>query len=177
MMDVLEKFRNNKQFVCVHADIENLNKFIYGKICWVDEEFFVVSMVSPDGEYDGFLIKKINDIIFIEHSLKYDNKMSILLRDKEYKERNLQIVTNNILEWGLLFAKKNNFIVSVEFDHSGVNNVVGFVDSIKANICTMKQVDEYGIEDGESYFALSDISQICIDSSDEKRLATLFKGY
>ena len=64
---------------------------------------------------------------------------TVHLNDTGYQERPLTIDTDNILKWGLLYAKDNDNIVSVELDHSSIYDVAGFVDSIDENrvvVCT-----------------------------------------
>lgn len=176
MFSILKRLLNEKKYVCIHADETSPNKFVFGKIIGVDTNNVAISMVSPDGEYDGVLLKQIDDIIRVEQSVSYENKMRKLMRMKEYDEKEFAIPNENILRGILDFAKETGVIISVELDHSGIDDVAGFVESVNDKTCELIQVNEYGEEDGESFITLSDISQICLDSSDEKRLLALFQA-
>ena len=177
MNTILTKLKSEKKYVCIHTDEANPSKFIFGKIIGFDTKSFAVSMVSPDGEYDGVLVKQIDDILYINQSLSYEEKMKKLMRIKGYDEKitDTSDSNSNIIEWSLFLAKKLGVIISVEINHSGVDDITGFVESIDEGICKMILVNEYGVEDGVSFFALRDISQICLDSCDERRLLTLFQ--
>lgn len=176
MFSILERLQNEKKYVCIHADETSPSKFVFGKIIGVDTNSVAISMVSPDGEYDGVLIKQIDDIVRVEQSVSYEKKMRKLMKIKGYDERIFAISNDNILKGILDFAKETGVIISVELDHSGFDDVAGFVESVNDEICKLLQVNEYGEEDGESFITLRDISQICLDSSDEKRLLALFQA-
>lgn len=173
MFPALETFCREKKYVCVHADDTCPSKFIFGKIIGVDPNYFAISMVSPDGEYDGLLIKQIDDIVRIEQSESYERKMEKLMHVNGYKEEDVHVSSDNVLAWGLLYAKEKQLVVSAELDHSGIDDVVGFVNEISGTTCKMIQYSEDGEKDGVSFLALGDISQICMDSSDEKRVQAL----
>ncbi len=173
MVDILKRMQNEKKYVCIHADETNPSKFIFGKIIGTDPDNFAISMVSPDGEYDGVLVKQIDDIVCIEQSVSYESKMKMLMDIRGHVEKKWIVNSENVLQWGLISAKKMGMIVSIELNHSGVDDVVGFVDSINDKICKMVQINEYGEEDGASYFALRNISQLCFDSCDERRILLL----
>lgn len=177
MITILKRLKEEKKFVCIHTDRNNPSKFIFGKIIGVDEAFFAMSMVSPDGDYDGVIIKLNDDIVWVEQSVSYENKMIQLMQSRGYSEKEVVFQNESVLLQGLYMANKKKELVSVELDHSGVDNVVGYVQSVDVDKCKMIQVDEYGQVDGISYFALRDFTQICFDSCDERRLSALIESY
>ena len=75
----------------------------------------------------------------------------------------------------LSFAKKEGQIVSIELSNSECDDAVGFVESFDEEICCIKAVDEYGIDDGISYVNYEDITRIVLMSYDEKRLMRLWR--
>ena len=176
MINILKKLQNEQKFVCIHTDETCPSKFVFGKIIGVDTDNFAISMVSPDGEYDGVLVKQINDIICVEQSISYESKMRKLMKIKGYVDKAFIISNDSILQESLDFAKEAGVIISAELGHSGIDDVTGFVVSANNEICKLIQVNECGEEDGESFISLRNISQICIDSSDEKRLLALFQN-
>lgn len=164
--------KENKN-VCIHTNMNNTSKFIYGRIICADNEFFATSTLSPDGDFDGVLIKKTDDIIYLEIDSQYDDKMSKLFSSNP-------IVFTKKLEQGnipcsmLSIALKMKQVVSLELINSGIIDIVGLVISIDNNICTIQQIDEYGFKNGMAYVDISDISQISYASQDEMRIAKLF---
>jgi len=163
-----------KTYIGVYLNKIDHTKFVYGRIVGVDTIYFVISMISPDGKYDGILIAQIEDIIRIEQSVCYETKMTKLMCIAKYVESELIVDVTDVLRWGLTMAKQKKKIVSIELNHSGIMDVVGIINCIDDMVCEVSQVDEYGVGDGVSYFRLTDISQLCFDSCDERRLAVLF---
>ena len=75
----------------------------------------------------------------------------------------------------LSIALKTKEIVSIELANSGFNDVVGFVEEKNDGYSKIRQIDEYGFEDGYSYIRVNDITQISYSSQDEKRILKLWK--
>ncbi len=53
--------------------------------------------------------------------------------------------------------------------------LVGFVDTLYENECKIKQVDEYGYEDGYSYLKIDEITGISYSRMTEQRLMKLWE--
>ena len=174
MKTVLRKIQKEQKNVCIYIDEDNPNRFVFGKIIGMDENCFAVLMVSPDGNYDGVLIKQIRDIVYIEYSYSYEIKMNTLMKIRNYRERDYSFISRDILQESLLWAQKSKKIISIELNHSGTNDVVGFVAYMCEGLCTITKVDELGEIDGEAFCVIRDISQICIDSADERRISDLY---
>ncbi len=176
MIKQLKSFQNEKSYICIHSDATDPGKFVFGRIVGVDADWFAVSMVSPDGEYDGVLMKRIDDVIRIERSERYAGKMKILMDARGYEEKEASFPAESVLLGGLVYAKEHRLIASVELDHSGFDDITGYIEDVGEEVCEMSQLDEDGREDGTSYFTPKDISQVCIDSTDERRLSILNQG-
>ncbi len=169
---LLELQQKNKN-ISIYCSEDN-NKFLYGKLLSVNDYEFALLMYTPHGIFDGIIVKKIEDITHIEYDGQYEQKMQKILSQnidiKKYYIDDTQI-TSSILELSLKFNK----IVSIELLNSGYDNVVGFVDEIHDNKCTIKLVDEYGYDDGYSYIIISDITQVVFDSERESLFLKLWQ--
>lgn len=166
----LKKQNKNISIYCC----EDNSKFTYGKILSVNDYEFALLMYTPYGKFDGIIVKKIDDITRIEYDGQYDQKMQKVLSrnlDAENYCIDDSLITSSILELSLKFNK----IVSVELLNSGYDNVVGFVDEICDNKCTIKLIDEYGYEDGYSFILISDITQVMFDGERENLFLKLWK--
>ncbi|MCH5298018.1 MAG: hypothetical protein J1E85_10175 [Ruminococcus sp.] len=166
----LQKQNKNISIYCC----EDNNKFIYGKLLSVNDYEFALLMYTPLGKFDGIIVKRIEEITHIEYDGQYEQKMQkILSQNIDTKKYYIDdsLITNSILELSL----KLNKIVSIELLNSGYDNVVGFVDEIYNNKCTIKLVDEYGYDDGYSCIIISDITQIVLDSERESLFLKLWQ--
>ena len=168
---LLELQKQNKN-VSIYS-CEDSNKFLYGKVLSVNNCEFALLMYTPCGMFDGIIVKKIKDITRIEYDGQYEQKMQkVLSRDIDAEKYCIadSEITSSILELSL----KLNKIVSIELLNSGTDNVVGFVDEINDNNCTIKSVDEYGYEDGYSFILISDITQVMFDGERENLFLKLW---
>ena len=172
MKELIENLITEKAYVCIHLDASTEN-FAYGKILACDEDRYVVLEVSPAGYDDGIVIDDIADIRYIEKGGPYDEKMAKLMRISGYKDRDIEIAQEHILEWGLAYALANSFVVSIEVDDSGINNIVGRIEKVEDGICKVVQIDAYGEFDGDAYVRIEDISQLVIDSEEERMIRAL----
>lgn len=172
MLNILKKICKKHQFASVYTDANDTSKFMFGKIIYIDENYFVMYLISPDGEYDGIILKNIIDVIRIEVDDLYFHKMDKLI--------NPQNLPNICISFGkeavgslLHFAHTQHNIISIELLNSGYNDAVGMVNSFSEDICVLEQFDIYGCADGKSYIRTEDITQITIDSQEEHRISRL----
>lgn len=171
----LKEIRCADQFASIYTDESTKSKFTFGKVINIGEDFFAIKLISPEGKPDGLLVKEIDSIFRIELNSKYNNKMMILLNENTEKNEDYLIDDNDIVLSTLLCSKKFKLIVSLEILESGYDDIVGFVDSVENGLCKIKQIDEYGDDNGDSFVSLLDITQISCNSSDEKIIHSLCK--
>ena len=172
MKEKLTELRKQNKNVSIYI-CEDSDKFLYGKPLSVNDNEFALLMYTPYGKYDGIIVKSIENITRIEYDGQYDQKMQkILLRNIDAENYCIDdsLITSSILELSL----KLNKIVSIELLNSGYDDVVGFVDEICDNKCTVKLVDEYGYEVGYSYILISDITQVMFDGERENLFLNLW---
>lgn len=171
---ILELSETNK-FVSIYVNERDTSKFVFGRILCANDDYVVIYMIAPNGRYDGVLVKDINNVIRIEFDDKYADRMNQLINEDELYKFDIVLECHDILMSILKIAKKEHKILSLELLNSEINDVVGFVENIDENLCTIKQVDLYGNEDGISYIKLNDITQISFDSDDEQIILNLWK--
>ena len=62
MIEILKLAMTLKKNVCVYTCDSEISKFLYGRVIFIDNEFFALYMLTPNGENDGILVKKISCI-------------------------------------------------------------------------------------------------------------------
>ena len=172
MLELLMELCKQKKYVSIYTD--NTSKFIFGQILCVNEYYIIIYMISPDGYFDGLLLKNTYEITRIEIDGQYGNKMKKLLSLYELPECEYSFDEEKILESFLSMAIQTRQIVSIELMNSGCSDIVGFIEKIENGLCTTKLVDEYGAYDGKSFFRMQDITQISYASQDENRVLKLW---
>lgn len=175
MLKILTELCKKKIYACYYSDYNNTSKFIYGQILSVNSKDVAIYMISPDGLYDGILVKPSNYILRIETNGQYNSKMDRLCSLNELPPFSYSFTQEDIKDALLSIALKTKEIVSIELANSGFNDVVGFVEEKNDGYSKIRQIDEYGFEDGYSYIRVNDITQISYSSQDEKRILKLWK--
>lgn len=173
MVELLKELVDSKDYVEIYTNSLDISKFAFGRIIAFDESFFIAALISPSGNYDGLLLKPNDDIIKISNKTKYIEKMKVIIGD--FIDQDYHFESNDLITQLLLYAKKKNCIISIELLHSGYDDITGLVDSVKKHQFVIKQVDQYGNDDGITYANKNDITQISFDSSKENSLLKLYK--
>ena len=176
MFSILSNLHRQQKMASFYMNFEDMTKFFYGKIIAINESECAIYMLSPDGNYDGIVVKSIDDVIKIEIDGQYEEKMKklMLLSSKDRCEE-YQLDEDNITKSLLKYAANAQTIVSIELLHSGNNDVVGNVLAIEDTVCILRNIDAYGNEDGKTYIRLQDITQLVCASQDEVRISRLLK--
>lgn len=177
MIKQLKTAAKNQKYVSLYMDSDDMSRFVFGRIIGVNSDHIAVSMISPEGDYDGILVKRTEAVIRLEMDDKYARKMIELCGpagiDTKLAWSNEQDMMKSVLE----YAKTTKKIISCELLNSGMDDVVGFLENMQNGLCEIKQVDFEGYEDGYSYILVDDITQISCDSKDEQLLLRLWKRH
>ena len=171
---LLEISQNNKN-ASIYTNFNETSKFHYGRIICVNSEELAIYMISPDGLYDGILLKKTEDIIRVEVDGQYDKKMKKLCSLSQLQPFEYSLDSTNIKASLLEVALQSRRVVALELVDSGYKDVVGFVDGISDGLCKIKIIDEYGFEDGYCFVMTDKITEISYASQDECRIIKLWK--
>ena len=154
---------NLGEYVELYSDKNDLTKFIFGKIVFCDDSHIIILSITPEGMYDGYILKRIEDIVKICTRTNYIADMISKIDQSSLKQFVFNNSDSSIV--GLLdFAKTNNLIVSIELLNSGYSEAFGFVNEINNNYIAIKQIDQSDKLDGITYVRNEDITQISMDS-------------
>lgn len=175
MLKVLYDLCSSKKDASFYSNPEKMNRFDYGTVFAVNDKEIALHLITPDGKDDGITVTAVENIFRVETDGLYSEKMNKLCTDTVRTQYNIDIKENNILKSVLSYAKETGELVSLELLESGDYDVVGFVKEIEEDQCTVMYVDEYGFEDGLTYFSVGDISELEFASEDERRIMKLWK--
>lgn len=101
----------------VYYDTENRGKHFTGYIVGHDNEHLLIAHISAHGLYDGFILKRIEDIYRIDYDGSYEKKIDTLYRVKQQSHPDAAEITksDSILKNALCYARDHKLIVSVLF--------------------------------------------------------------
>lgn len=174
MLNTLKKICQENKFVSVFLNSSNNSKFIYGRPLCVNERFSAIYMLDLSGRYDGILVHRTEDISRIEMDDLYKKKMDELSKIANQASEPCHLDEEHIVESLLQVAQKKGKIVSIEIRDSGYDDVVGFIKSLTSNLCIVKKINEYGMEDGKAIMEIQNITQVSYESESEIIIEKLF---
>lgn len=175
MLKILYELCSERKAASIYTDDNYMNKFHFGFVLAVNEKEFAIQMITPDGEDDGIKVMRVDYVFRVNVNGQYEEKMKKLCQNNIRNSYDLLIDNNDIKKSVIQYAFRQNQLVSIELIDSGYNDVVGFIESIDNNGCSIEQVDEFGYSDGISYINLEDITQVNLATQDEKRITKLWK--
>jgi len=165
--------------VSLYTNYNNVDSFIFGQILCVNDSHLAILAVSPDGVFDGIIMKTVRSVFRIEKDGQYSKKMTALIKATGENDpclaMNCALDKGSIIESLLHYAMKTTGVVALELEDSGMDNVIGIIKDVENTICMIQQIDPYGFEDGVCFCQLGSITQISLMSQDEQRIKTLWE--
>lgn len=174
MYNTLKPLCNEKRYVAIYDDCNDTSKFKFGVLLCVDDAYFALASITPNGDYDGIVVDETDDVFRVDCCGNYHNKMAKLSRICKDALELPVWEQGEIIKSLLRFAQKVKRLISFELSDSGIKDISGFVEDISECVCKVHAIDEYGFDDGYSYIDMDSITQITFDSEDEQRIARLY---
>lgn len=163
-------FKNNK-VVSLYCDQEDTNSHLTGYINYYNNSELLISHINKRGEYDGFIIKHLEDVYRIHYDGDYEKKIEILYKLKTQTHPIIDAKDEGILFPLLDYAIKMDFIVTLELKD---NYISGFINGYDDNFIQICIVNQKGINDGISVVNIDEIIAFSCDTDDEQDLKLLY---
>lgn len=176
MRKQLKQCMLGQEWICIYEGGDH-EAFIFGKVVHMDDRYCIIRRVAPDGSDDGLLLLETDGIFRIETDSKYIRKMQRIMgtarRETPY-DLDAYFRGESSCRTALLrFAKDGDRVLSIELLSGGVTDIMGRVQSVSEDGIAVRQIDEYGEDDGLSVCRPGDITQISIDSEAERIIEKL----
>lgn len=142
-----------------HIDHSDPETFVVGRLVCFDSNWFLMQDLSPTGHWNGLALYMKSDIVEINTSTDYINKLMILAKFRNEPAPILPPISNNILMSLLRYARDSSRIVGLELYASGYRDTNGTVARLNQNTVLINQVDEFGRDDGQSYLSIDAITR------------------
>lgn len=176
MYEKLLKCLKARDIVSVYSDQDDLESSFVGFLAGIDEDYFILQHITPNGYYDGYVLGVTANIFRIECSGQYQKKILKLYHSNYAKEKlNPISIKANLIESIFYFAQENNLMVSIEINGDEMS-AHGFVSDYNAESIIARQITEYGEDDGEVYLDVGDITRIDCDTDYEQSLLILYRN-
>ena len=178
ILKTIEKSLNENLIVSIFSNRNAPEKCICGFIDAISDEQFILKHITVDGFYDGYHIRKIDDIFRVDINGNYEDRLKYLYEyRKQSHEDFLKGNANsdsNLFKIGLLTAKRLNMVVRVCIDDTEEqDDIVGWVNNISETEVVISNISNSGENEGESIFYIKDIVKIACDTDNESVLGIL----
>ena len=156
-----------------HIDEGDPDTFVVGRVAYADDNWFLMKDILPGGYWNGFALYLQSDVVTIEESSEYLHRVLTLVRYRHQQEPKMFDISSHPLVEMLTYAENTKKIVGIEICCSGYRNVNGTVVKITDDTLVMRQLDEYGRADGESYISIDSITRCYLDDDESEILEIL----
>ena len=158
-----------KKWVSIFVDTLRPEFFYTGIISEMTQQYMVLNHFSPAGEYDGFVILRMEDIVCIEYDGRYEKKIEHLSKEEKQLHRNVHFLKKNMLTE----INRLSFPICIFTSDDMIYGMVQSVKQDRAIVCTY---NEYGLSQGSREILFSDIQLLEIDSREARDLHMLVKA-
>lgn len=169
MKEKLIAWKEQNEIVNIYIDQMDTGRFMAGFLYAVDDDYFVLKSISPEGLQDGFILGEWNTIFKIEIGDSYTKQLKFLSEYHHVCHENIVLQGN--LKFALLqYAQVKHKVVTIEFLHGGKENAVGFIERIDGNNCYFHSITEHGEEADELVIHIESITLMTCDGVNERMI-------
>lgn len=174
MLEKILEIMKNSGLIAVYMNSENTDSFCLGRVDYADDEFFMVNEISPKGEEEGIVLRKIQSVFKVEKENSYCKDMEILMKIKntEFKEYNFK--NEELLSQVLKYAIDNELVVTL-FYKNDEKQATGFLEEVDNDICKLRKIDDCGYENSQLLIPINEICGVDCDNEKEKKIKLLWK--
>jgi hypothetical protein len=164
--EILKSLVNGK-LTLIYTNTSSTEKFSAGIISGVFDEDFIMQHFTTMGQYDGYIVKKIDDVFRIETESKYVEKLEYLIQHFESRHDPIEDKFHNGALNVINYAKEQKKVISITmFDNEDVE-LSGYVEKFNDELIWVNVIDLYGEDDGKCIIKLDKITFISCDTEVE----------
>ncbi|MEG0663785.1 MAG: hypothetical protein RR483_01650 [Clostridia bacterium] len=166
----LEQLINTDTIVELYTNDDETTMFAAGFIKGLSEENILIYEINQDGEYDGYIVFKLENIYRISYDTLYTIELYEKIKQNGVFHKDVEIISSNQFVNIVNFSKKENKIMSITLFNSEYDDVIGIMNNMDDYCVEINMIDIKGNKDGQSIVCFKDISRIVCDSEDEQLL-------
>lgn len=171
MLKIIEYCYKNKKVVSLYFNKEDNCVHLTGYICCYNEDEILISHITSRGEYDGFILNKIDNLYRIDYDGEYEKKIEKLYKLKKQSHPIITGDEDGILYPLLAFTDENQYFISVELQSDKVTGLInGYNDYIY-----LSTVNDFGHDSGITAVDIDEIAVFAVDTDNEQDLNILYK--
>lgn len=172
MRRIIEKELGNLTIASFYFNKEDASSHLTGFVHHYNENELLIAHITSRGEYDGFVLKRMEDLFRIEYNGEYEKKIHQLYLLKKQSHPIVECNEEDILFPLLNFAQKKQFLITLKLES---DEVTGFVEEYDDYIHLLV-VDENGNENGKSIVNIDDVLAFACDTDYEQDLKLIYNN-
>jgi len=180
VISTLQKLMKHNTIVSIYPDINNSECFSVGFIEAMSNDHIIIKSISKNGQYDGYIIRKIENIFRVDFDGDYEKRLKILYEIQKQEHHKLiqkkARKDTNLFREALKSSMSNKYVVSIELiftDEEEGEGLFGWVKNISETEVLISKLSYYGHDDGCSIIRFDNIAAINCDTDDEIALRLL----
>ena len=171
MKEKIDELLKSGALAELHFYTNSDGKFSCGIVIACDDKSIAFQSYGPYGDYDGYHIEDLRDIIEIATDTTYLEALDIIIGDN--RREPIRMESENVIRDFLLLSIEENKPVLLDINQSD-GMKYAFVSSLSDSAVQVKPLTEYGEIDGSATINLNDIFALEYDSRDTRKIEKLF---
>lgn len=175
-IEPLAKALSEFSIVSVYTDRSEPDHFAAGFVAAVSDDYVILKHVTPTGRYDGYALRRMEDVFRLDSGGEYEKALAALYRFHGDSHSELESLQNgeDLFEATLLAARVKGWPVSVYLSRDGDWECVsGMVFGTDGETVVIHAFRPNGKADGESMIAIGEITSINMDCEEDRAWAVL----
>jgi|GEM_PF-2447003 len=178
LRELFKSFIGKSDIISVYCNPDEADGAVVGTAAQIDDNHFIVNEITKTGEYDGYDLRKTDEIFRIDYGSGYERSLFKVSAHKGVKYEKIPDNGSVIMNF-IKFAKDSGFVVSVWIREYSTATVTGYITDIDEenetfsihNIVFTKE----GGFDGFTAVNISDVYRMSCDDEYDRYFGLLNK--
>jgi hypothetical protein len=172
MIETINYCFKNSKVASFYLNKEDNQVHLTGFIACYNESEILIAHITQRGEYDGYILNRIDSIYRIDYDGEYEKKIESLYKLKKQTHSEITCDEDGILFHLLAFAKENDFLISLELNN---DKLTGLVYEYNDSIC-LNTINDNGIKSGVTIMNIDEIVTFSCDTDYEQDIKILYSN-
>ena len=167
MREHLQRLLRDRKLMGVFCRRSNVGSFLAGYLIGLYDEYALFLCFDPYGQFDGYCFKRIENIFRAVTDSQYLQALEKLIEKREIADPfgGAEVTLKDVFSR----LAKEKVLCSVELFDDADTKTYGFVTEVSDGAIVMREIDEYGKEDGTVCLLSEGVTTVCFGSHLEKR--------
>lgn len=167
MKKFLQRLLAAKKSVRLFAEEGDSTSFVDGYLVRVCDEYVLLFSVDEDGVFDGYCLKRIENIFRADTDSQYLQALKKTIERQEIIDP--FGAADLTLKDVFCHLAKEKILCSVELFDDAETKTYGFIKDVSETAVVMNEIDRYGKDDGSVCIRTENVTTVCFGSKREQK--------